>query len=72
MNPTLLLDPSFVTGEARTDAFVQAHGGSEAVFESFVEPASLILSTLLKSCIPDGPVLQASEATRAIKLFQSA
>ena len=51
--------PPCATGEARTDAFVQAHGGDDAVFDSFVEPASLILSTLLTSCVPEGPARQA-------------
>ena len=35
-------------GEARTDAFVEANGGGEAAFDHLVEPASLILATLLK------------------------
>ena len=39
-------------GEARTEAYVQAHGGDDAVFDQFVEPASLILATLLKACLP--------------------
>ena len=51
LTPSLPLPPS-PAGEARTDAYVQAHGGEDAVFDQFVEPASLILSTLLKSCLP--------------------
>ena len=40
--------PYLPAGEARTDAFVQANGGEEAAFDHLVEPASLILVTLLK------------------------
>ena len=45
---SMAFTPPCPVGEARTDAFVQAHGGEEAAFDHLVEPASLILVTLLK------------------------
>ncbi|GAX80052.1 hypothetical protein CEUSTIGMA_g7491.t1 [Chlamydomonas eustigma] len=36
------------TGEARTEAYVKSSGGDDAVFDQFVEPASLILQTILQ------------------------
>ena len=46
--------PYLPAGEARTDAFVQANGGEEAAFDHLVEPASLILVTLLRVCVWGG------------------
>ncbi len=56
-------------GEARTDAFVQSNGGDDATFDCFAEPASLILVTLLKACVPANPARQALlRRSEALKL----
>jgi hypothetical protein len=40
------------TGEARTAAYVAAHGGEEEALDSFVEPAALVLSNWIEKWLP--------------------
>jgi hypothetical protein len=40
------------TGEARTAAYVAAHGGDDETLESFVEPAALVLANWIKKWLP--------------------
>jgi hypothetical protein len=42
------------TGEARTAAFVAEHGGDDAEFDAFVEPAALVLSSFITKWLPEG------------------
>lgn len=40
------------TGEARTAAYVAAHGGDDETLDSFVEPAALVLANWIEKWLP--------------------